>query len=106
MELEFKTISKRLLGDESGGDVDSEVRKSSVGVQTDLFGNAVETAIEEPEVITVIQPQRNISNTPHEYELVESQEEIKMLLEELKKHTEISFDTETTGIDANNADLV
>src|SRR5205085_11339954 len=66
----------------------------------------IETAIEEPEVITVIQPQKNITNTPHEYELVESPAEIKMLLEELKKHTEISFDTETTGIDANNADLV
>ena len=28
------------------------------------------------------------------------------MLEELKKHTEISFDTETTGIDANDAELV
>ena len=31
---------------------------------------------------------------------------IKKLVAELKKHDEICFDTETTGIDANDAELV
>lgn len=102
-ELEFKTISKRLLGDEFGGDV-TQARKPAPGVQTDLFGQQPEA--EEAEVISVVQPGKNIHNTPHEYELVESESEFKALLEELNKNQEISFDTETTGIDANDAELV
>lgn len=100
-ELEFKSIVKRLLGDEFEGGT----KKVAEGVQTDLFGNAVETA-EEPETSSVIQPGKNIHNTPHEYELVESEAEFKSLLDELNQHSEISFDTETTAIDANDADLV
>jgi DNA polymerase I len=100
-ELEFKAIMKRLLGEES---VESGAKKPAVGVQTDLFGAAA--ADNEPEVISVVQPGKNIHNTPHEYELVESDAEFKMLLDELGQHAEISFDTETTGIDPNDAALV
>jgi DNA polymerase-1 len=100
-DLEFKTVLKRLLGEESDA---GTIKKSGNGLQTELFGsNAVEA---EPEVVSVVQPGKNISNTPHEYELVESEAEFSMLLEELNKYQEISFDTETTGIDANEADLV
>jgi DNA polymerase I len=100
-DLEFKTVLKRLLGEESDG---SAIKKSGNGLQTELFGsNNVEA---EPEVITVVQPGKNITNTPHDYELVESEAEFSMLLEELNKYQEISFDTETTSIDANEADLV
>lgn len=98
-ELEFKTIGKRLLGDEFEG----SAKKASEAVQTDLFSNFEE---EESEVISVVKPGKNIHNTPHEYELVESEAEFKSLLDELNKHSEISFDTETTNIDANDADLV
>jgi DNA polymerase-1 len=102
-ELEFKTIGKRLLGDEfeSG----AAVKKATAGVQADLFGNAVETE-EEQEAVSVVHPGKNIINTPHEYELVESEAEFRSLIDELNKHTEISFDTETTNLDANDADLV
>ncbi|MGN6163496.1 MAG: DNA polymerase I, partial [Flavisolibacter sp.] len=102
-ELEFKTIIKRLLGEDITDA--SASKKSSVGVQADLFGSTATTA-EEPEVISVVQPGKNINNTQHDYELVESEAEFKALLEELYKHPEISFDTETTGIDANDAALV
>ena len=37
---------------------------------------------------------------------METDAAIKKLVSELKKHTEICFDTETTGIDANDAELV
>lgn len=101
-ELEFKTIGKRLLGDEFDGTVTT--KKSTNGVQADLFGST--QTVEEPEIISVVQPGNNIHNTPHEYELVESEAEFKALIDELNKHSEISFDTETTAIDANDADLV
>jgi DNA polymerase-1 len=99
-ELEFKTVIKRLLGEEPA---DAGNKKNAVGVQADLFGSAIEN---EPEVISVVQPGNNINNTPHEYELVESEAEFNMLLDQLNQHVEISFDTDTTGIDPNDAQLV
>ncbi len=102
-ELEFRTIAKRLFGEEGG---DAVGQKKPGGIQAELFGNNSSTDTDKPEVITVVQPGNNIHNTPHDYELVESEAEFAALLEELNKHSEISFDTETTGIDANDADLV
>ncbi|HEY0356497.1 MAG TPA: DNA polymerase I [Flavisolibacter sp.] len=104
-ELEFRQIAKRVLGEEITVE-GAPARKSANGVQADLFGAASESVQEEAEVISVVQPGRNIHNTPHDYELVESEAEFKALIEELNQHDEISFDTETTGIDANDADLV
>ncbi len=106
-ELEFRTVIKRLLGEDLADA--TGLKKAAVGVQTDLFWNANETetkVVEAEEEIIVVQPTKNINNTPHDYELVESEGEIKMLLEHLNKHSEISFDTETTNIDANIAELV
>ena len=96
-ELEFKTVIKRLLGE---GDATAPVGGS--GVQGDLFGGGETDA----EVISVVKPSKNIYNTPHEYELVESEGEFQNLLDALSKTNEISFDTETTCIDANIAELV
>jgi DNA polymerase-1 len=122
-ELEFKTMGKRLLGDDfsitSGqkGVVEKEIPQ---GVQTDLFGNIVDTGNQktavENEGASEVSPggdsdgalkaDKNINNTPHKYEAVTDEKAIKKLVAELKKHNEISFDTETTGIDANLAELV
>ena len=101
-ELEFRTVIKRLLGEEET----ATPGKPSAGVQGDLFGAASSNGTEETEVVSVVKPGKNIQNTPHEYELVESESEFQNLLEALSKHEEISFDTETTNIDANDADLV
>jgi DNA polymerase I len=98
-ELEFRTVIRRLFGEEPDG------TKSKVGIQADLFGNAV-GGIQEPTVISVIQPANNINNTPHEYDVVESEGEFEKLIKALEGSDEISFDTETTDIDANVADLV
>ena len=115
-ELEFRTLGKRLLGEDfsvgssSKGVVEKEIPQ---GVQTDLFGNIIEpepkavivtdTAGEDSELLRV---DKNINNTPHQYEAVESDVAIKKLVAELKKQEEICFDTETTGIDANDTELV
>lgn len=113
-DLEFRTLGKRLLGEEfsvttSKGVVEKEMPQ---GVQTDLFGNIVEP-VEEKKPIEAddepregLQADKNINNTAHKYEAIEGDAAIKKLVTELKKHDEISFDTETTGIDANNAELV
>ena len=49
---------------------------------------------------------KNIHNTPHQYSLVEGDSAIEKLVSTLKKYKEICFDTETTGLDANQASLV
>jgi DNA polymerase-1 len=114
-ELEFKTLGKRLLGEDFSvatgpkGIVEKEIPQ---GVQTDLFGNIVETVAPKTEVeddgetSDVLTADKNITNTAHKYEAVVDEKAIKKLVSELKKHDEICFDTETTGIDANDAELV
>ncbi|RYZ15530.1 MAG: DNA polymerase I, partial [Chitinophagaceae bacterium] len=98
LELEFRTFINRLLGDNLP---DAPARKSA-GQQPGLF-DAVPG--EEPSN-NVVTPGKNIGNTPHDYTLVESEGEWSELLAALDRSPEISFDTETTGIDANTADLV
>ncbi len=114
-ELEFRTLGKRLLGDEfsAAAPARSVVEKEiPQGVQTDLFGNIIEPVAEKKETEEAdeteegLRVDKNIHNTPHRYEAVEDEAAIKKLVAELKKHAEICFDTETTGIDANDAELV
>jgi DNA polymerase I len=125
-ELEFKTLGKRLLGENFSvatspkGVVEKEIPQ---GVQTDLFGNIIESQKSEvrsqskdfdddsgPSKTSSGESggraDKNINNTVHKYDAIEGDGEIKKLVAELKKHTEICFDTETTGIDANDAELV
>jgi len=107
-ELEFKGLGKRILGIGFGGDA------ASGPVATDLFGNPVAaartstTAVAAAEVIeeTVPANLQTIETTPHTYHLHETTESIDALIAAMMLQNEISFDTETTGIDANDAELV
>ncbi|MBA3673523.1 MAG: DNA polymerase I [Chitinophagaceae bacterium] len=107
-ELEFKTLGRRILGEE----YTAYAVGGGVVVQTDLFGNAMEQPLPKPEELEKQEEKpamvvdKNINNTKHTYVAVEGEEAIKELIEKLFQHKEISFDTETTGIDANNAELV
>jgi DNA polymerase I len=113
-ELEFKTLGKRILGEEF-----NVFSTAPQGTQTDLFGNAVEakTIRVKAEVNPdTLQPatdensgfhaDKSISNTPHHYELTDTDEKLEKLVAELMQQTEISFDTETTGTDPNQVELV
>ncbi len=108
IDLEFKTIGKRILGEEV---IPSDNVKPAIpqGVQQDLFGNVVETVVITEVLETAVASftaDRNIHNTPHNYLSVKDDKEINDLIKILQPLTEICFDTETTGIDANNAELV
>jgi DNA polymerase-1 len=126
-ELEFKTLGKRILGEDfsvTSSQKGVVERAIPQGVQTDLFGNIIETGGEKSEAraedSSEVSPPvgggdadgaglvaaKNITNTPHKYEAVTDEKAIKKLVAELKKCDEICFDTETTGIDANDAELV
>lgn len=49
---------------------------------------------------------KNIHNTPHEYILLNNDQDIIALVKTLESATEICFDTETTGTDPHQAELV
>lgn len=111
-ELEFKTAGKRILGEDIASTTDDRQPTTDSG-QLDLFGQPVATPAEKKSVLaeteneaTFITVDKNIHNTPHNYILVQSKEEIASLLELLQAEEEICFDTETTHIDANLAELV
>jgi len=112
-ELEFKTLGKRILGEDADEEI-SVAGKNPAGskenVQMDLFGNIIEQP--QPDAINikaeadVVPATKNINNTPHDYSLIQSDAEIKELITYLSASDEICFDTETTGIDANDAEMV
>src|SRR3984893_1160262 len=105
-DLEFRTVSKRILGEEiltASGE-----KPVPAGVQQDLFGNPTENTNESTEVVEepVVRVEKNILNTKHQYQAVEGEKAIKALVTRLGNYSEICFDTETTGIDPNDAELV
>ncbi len=107
IDLEFRAAAKRILGEELPGA--SGQTAVPEGVQQDLFGNAVASpAIKEKEETEVapVTAEKNISNTEHRYICADTAEKRLSLITLLLGEKEISFDTETTGIDANNAELV
>ncbi len=116
-DLEFKTLGKRILGEDfSVGTAPRSVVEKEIpqGVQTDLFGNIIEPeekssgpkASPEADEEYAVAGGRNIGNSTHHYEAVQGDAALKKLAATLSKQKEISFDTETTGIDANDAELV
>ena len=109
-ELEFKTAGKRILGEDIGT-TDGSL-PATPGGQIDMFGHTVSpppkkvtpASVEETESFTVVD--KNVHNTPHNYMLADTPGAITDLLKKLADHEEICFDTETTNIDANLAELV
>jgi DNA polymerase I len=119
-ELEFRTLGKRILGEEieiaapTGNAQKPTSKGQSENMQMDLFGNIIEQPAgarsantDEEESPTIhATADKNINNSPHNYMLADTTEDIEKLLSVLAQSTEICFDTETTGIDANTAELV
>ena len=99
-ELEFRSLAKRVLEE------DITVASPAAPKQSELFPtNGITT--EEPEAETEEKhATRNIHNTPHQYQVAANQEERKKLIAMLQASDAFCFDTETTDIDANRAELV
>jgi DNA polymerase-1 len=108
-ELEFRTIGRRVFGE----DFNVADANGQVSSQFDLFGNTAiqpesttKVFVATPEMFEEAREVKTIENTPHDYKLVDTPESRKALIELLLQQDRISFDTETTGTDANLADLV
>lgn len=113
-ELEFRTMATRILGI---GATNSTA--TAQPVSTDLFGNAIKNkTVSKPnaeadslpstqQMLFDLLPQsvNNISTIPHEYTLL-SEADLDTFIPKLEALSSICFDTETTHIDANLAELV
>ena len=133
--LEFKTLGKRILGgdfevvvaqdpevqtDLFGNEVkskkttvktktvvlDSEAGTQSVLEPNDEPGNPGYDDEEEVSDLPKLIANKNIENTPHTYEMIVGDQAIESFIKKIIAHKEICIDTETTGIDANNVQLV
>jgi DNA polymerase-1 len=107
-ELEFKSLGKRILGEGFATNASPDAKPRVV--QTDLFGTVITEEViittEITESVNILLADKNIHNTPHHYELADTLEKRTALLQQLLEQKEVSFDTETTGTDANEADIV
>jgi DNA polymerase I len=109
-ELEFKSLGRRVLSEVFGAPT------PVVGEQLSLFDAPVTNSLAKAaapavtntneESLGMITPDFNINNTPHQYKLVNTKDAIAELILKLSAEKEICFDTETTGTDANEAEIV
>ncbi|MBK6620740.1 MAG: DNA polymerase I [Saprospirales bacterium] len=101
-ELEFRTLARQILGEE-----DSPVPgPSSSGTQGSLFP-------EEPSPVQRHAPppahsmaEKTIADVPHTYHLADTPEKRESLIRLLAAQKAFCMDSETTGIDPNQAELV
>lgn len=110
-ELEFRTLAKRVLGEE-GEPAGALIVDANAPL--DLFGNPIPQAarpvyvreavaeVQEPTILNL----RKAEDTPHNYMLVSDEAAAKDLVVKMMQAAEIAFDTETTGLDANEADIL
>lgn len=112
-ELEFRSLADAVLRSPlAGGSGQKETTNApsaksaaaastGAGVQGSLFGNeeAAESAVPARQLDT-------IENTPHEYHLADTPEKRAELRDILQKAGAFAYDSETTALDATQADLV
>ena len=106
-ELEFRTLAKRIFPE-----APEAQRVPAPSAQGDLFSQPTadapraaaqtEVEIEEEEMV----PIRTIHDVPHNYVLADDATKIGHLLQALKDADHYCFDTETTSLEAMDAELV
>lgn len=99
-DLEFRTFLRRLTGDAPVAVAPS--------AEPDLFSQAIVTNTNADEE-TTLDFQENLSTLadhPHQYHLIESEEDAQELCRNLLTFSLVAFDTETTSVDAMQAQLV
>ena len=94
-ELEFKTFAKRILKKDK-----EEPKKQNL--QLDLFSDFPTEGQDESEFSSF----ETIKSIAHDYKLVDNKEEMKKLCDYFLTKEILSLDTETTSVEAINANLV
>jgi DNA polymerase-1 len=91
-ELEFKMLAKRIFHK------DITPTSTASVMQGSLFGDV--------EIEKAPSNLNDISNTEHDYKLIDTDDKRKNLIETLSQQKEFCFDTETTGLDPRTAEIV
>ena len=105
-ELEFRRLKdnfKKVFGSEKNDSENKiiEVKPEiNIGNQLDLFNTPGGGSN------IVLSNKKNLSNTPHFYQLIDDSVGISLLIQNILKQKAVSFDTETTNIDPLKAELV
>lgn len=105
-ELEFRTLLSRVLKQEP---VKITPKRPAQGDLFDLFDQVepVESPEPEKDVTSVLPPNfTDIHSTPHQYTMVQTEEEMMALSRALCAQQSVCFDTETTGVDPLLSELV
>ncbi|MBU0490023.1 MAG: DNA polymerase I [Bacteroidetes bacterium] len=100
-KLEFRRLINKLLPPDAQ---EAELQKSGKAEkpgQTNMFESSGVDIQTEP-----VEVKMTILDNPHEYNIAETQKERSALLKLLQKHKVVCFDTETTGTDPNQAEMV
>ena len=95
MELEFKSFADRILNK-------GKQPQKKVDLQPDLFGIFATEGTVEPKFASF----ETVKTTPHDYKLVETEEDARKLCDFLLTNEILSLDTETTSTNAIDAELV
>ena len=100
-ELEFRTHGARILAETGGGEDAAREKQTEVSPgdmqQGSLFGD---------EILTPAREKNNIETVTHDYIMVRDDDDLRKLAHELGSLDEFCFDTETTGLDPLNSELV
>ena len=94
-ELELKTLASKILKK-------SETKPKPVNQQLDLFAEFAPEVSSEPEFSSF----ETLKTVPHEYKLVENEEDIRQLCDFFRTKDFLVLDTETTSTSAIDAELV
>ena len=99
-ELEFRQLSARIFGETKTTPVVAKINRQPL--QTSLFDIPSDEKAENIFYTT----QETIKTIPHQYSLLDTENDIAGFIEKIKIRKEVAFDTETTGIDPLTAELV
>ena len=95
-ELEFRTLLSKLVGKPVS-------TKSTQPTQPSLFGDENSTTSNEDMLSDSF---KSLDNTPHNYYLIDNDMAISSLVMELSMQKWFCFDTETTGLNVRDADIL
>ena len=101
-ELEFRTMAKRIFGEE----LSSDTVAAAVQTTTGQNGNGTSSITTQTIVIKETPALNNVKTVDHSYHLADTKEKRIKLINLLLKQKSICFDTETTGKDSNDCELV
>ena len=94
-ELEFRALTDKIIKK-----VKNTPKKDDL--QLDLFGEFAAESQGEPKNASIL----GLKETPHDYQLIESEEEARKIRDYFLTKEILSFDTETTSTNASDAELV